>query len=252
MVRRAFTLMELLIVIAIIVVLMAIAVTVGASVISGGKAQQTRNTIHALDTLLNDIMQANGGLPGPLVEDPRDSTKMIPIADARNMGSATKHTINSVGLFLLQAGTTSTSSDALKGIDSKLIRLYTPYDESEAGEDNVVPELTTVMDAWGRPIRYVHPAFHGPIYGPDLMNPSQPSSPLAVADVLPGTTAKFTFDVIRRNAVTTPDASPVGDPDSDGGYCPNNTPYFYSAGPDGDPSTTKDNIYTKEPKFKSN
>ena len=29
--------------------------------------------------------------------------------------------------------------------------------------------------------------------------------------------------------------------DSDGGVCPGGQPYFYSAGPDGDPSTVEDN-----------
>jgi hypothetical protein len=36
--------------------------------------------------------------------------------------------------------------------------------------------------------------------------------------------------------------------DADGGLT-TNRPYFYSAGPDGDPSTIEDNVYTVQPQI---
>jgi type II secretory pathway pseudopilin PulG len=252
--RVGFTLVELLIVIGVIVLLMAIAATVGASVLSGGKADSTRNVMRRLEGLLNDATQQTGNLPDPAVADPRNATKLLPIADARNMDAPStggSQMINSVGLFLRQ----STGGDAskLKSLDSKFLRPFTPYDTTNADRAEAVPEMNTVIDPWGNPVRYVHPNFSGTFYGPDALNPSDPRTGVSVTELIRnGTSANaYAFAIIRRNNQNTASPATTGDDkaDSDGGICPGGQPYFYSAGKDGDPSTTEDNVYTVEPKF---
>lgn len=248
-----FTLVELLIVIGVIVLLMAIAATVGASVLSGGKADSTRNVIRMLEGLLNDATQQTGSLPDPAVADPRDPTKLLPIADARNMdapNTSGSQMINSVGLFLRQ--TTGGDPSKLKSLDSKFLKLFTPYDATNAARAEAVPEMNTVVDPWGNPVRFVHPNFSGTFYGPDALNPSDPRTGVSVTELIRGTQASaYAFEIIRRNNQNTavPAATDADKADSDGGICPGGQPYFYSAGKDGDPSTTDDNVYTVEPKF---
>jgi hypothetical protein len=102
-----------------------------------------------------------------------------------------------------------------------------------------------VFDAWGHPLRFVHPAFKGTIYGTRGSSGNSPDQPTDVSAVLgnapPGT--QYICAQIRRNKTTD-----GGGPDSDGGIPPTTRPYFYSAGPDGDPSTQDDNIYIAKPK----
>ena len=124
----------------------------------------------------------------------------------------------------------------LKGIDPKLIK--------SRPKDNFTPALRTIVDAWQRPIRYVHPKFDG------LFHPTgDPAGFMTLSDAAvlgpPPQGRIYATDGVRRN-----NAAAGGEPaDSDGGLCVGNHPYFYSAGPDGDPSTIEDNVYSVKPQF---
>ena len=134
-----------------------------------------------------------------------------------------------------------------------------------------------VNQAGNNPIRFVHPSFDGRFTigesrrtgeagGPiDLLNLQtgtysfsgiQPPAVLSSGSV--GDTLGLYSGVtsIRRNFLTDADREnwsgrtlPIGD--SDGGQCPNGQPYFYSPGPDGDPSTLEDNVYSIRPNLPS-
>ena len=280
--RRAFTLIELLVVILIISLLIAISVMVGKTVIGGGKKGQTENTIRVLEMLLTDIIDRDG-IPPPYVEDPHNAGSFMPIIDGRNMALEETNTdapgyqvINSVGLFLFQLRESSSSSEALEGIDAKLRGLYTPYSPNNAGADEVVHEIPTIFDGWGNPIRYVHPAWDARFWGnsvDDLESgsPSIPSEFPMISDALNvflPQGGEWAIDKVRRNSITTgPGDRDDQFGDSDGGLTANQRPYFYSAGADGkvgfddlnnngelDANETdynKDNVYTNKPSFKN-
>lgn len=274
--RRAFTLIELLVVIGIILVLMSLAVAVGSAVIGGSKATQTRNTIRVLDTALNDFMQTTGGLPPAFVHDPRDEDMFLPLADARNMTNSDNQLINATALLVHHFEDEGIDLGAIRSLDSSLFSRYTPYETTMADNADVVPELPTVLDAWGNPIRFVHPTFHGEFFGPDPADPTDPVSSIDITassffeipqEVLSDPDKELAFSQLRRNAEDT--ATGGNSPqaaeefaDSDGGYCRNQKPYFYSMGDDervGAGRASKDrtipvdfnedNVYTVEPKF---
>ncbi len=280
--RRAFTLIELLVVILIIALLVGISVAVGRTVIGGGKVGQTQNVIRALEVVLGDYTSSQGRIPDPFVEDPHNPGVFFPIIDGRNMQVNEQNTetpgfqvINSVGLFQFQMTQSRASMEALDGLDTKFRRLYTPYSEANAEADIVVHEIPTVFDAWGNPIRYVHPSWDGQIVGPELDSPANPpvqgisvETTAPLLDVRLPSGSQWGITEVRRNNQDTgnPPERAEDFADSDGGVSANQRPYFYSAGPDGrvgfadsngngrlDPGETDynaDNVYTVKPLFR--
>jgi len=152
------------------------------------------------------------------------------------MSGTGAYDINTVGLFLLQCREVSSTQEKLAGLDAKMVKtIDVDSDLAPQVASNYTDQwaLTTVLDGWGHPIRYVHPVFKGLIPDPNTGAPVD----LNVANPYVQTPAgkQWGISQIKRHTLT-----PAG---SDGGLNPTNRPYFYSAGPDGDASTTEDNIY---------
>lgn len=270
-VAAGFTLIELLVVIAIIGVLIALTFLVGSTVVSGSKRSATLDVLRSLDSALTTYEAANGRAE-PVVADPRDASgnTLMPIIDGRDMtaSSATSvppgnQMIDSTALFIVQTGKVPAARAIIDKIPSRFMQTR-DADQAAASQG----ELTTVLDAWQRPIRYVHPAFDGAI-----TNEATHQGPTAVnvIDIIGSPTVGQTLGIprVRRNsAVVGVNASIVATwtqaqqfPDSDGGTGVGNRPYFYSAGEDGlvgvilDSSGNlvadfnKDNVYLIPPKF---
>lgn len=255
-VRVGFTLLELLIVIAIITLLAAISLAIGAKVLSGGRESLTTNVIRALDMSLNGYITDSGDrVPDPIVEHPDSSGGSVtwqPIADARRGDRYTDEMVNSSGWFIYQMKDVSTVSSVISGLSSKVVKQYSPKLEPDgSAPPDGQPLMATAFDGFGNPLRYVHPTFDGVLFDSsesDVNSPAEGKG-MDVADLVTiGPGESFAFDKIRRNKRTDvrPDGS-VKVADSDGGICPNNRPYFYSAGADGDPSTMDDNVYHVQP-----
>ncbi|MEQ8770680.1 MAG: type II secretion system protein [Phycisphaerales bacterium] len=270
--RRGFTLIELLVVIAILAVLVAITFTVGRSVVAGGKASRTRDAIRVMEQILGDYSTGIDGTPDAVMALPEDieaknrgdigyeEVRWFPVADAR--WERRDVMINSGALFLAQA-TADGYGSGIEGIDARFIEFYTPETDSTLAPRESHPQLTTVMDGWGNPIRYVHPEWDGQIVS-GTRGTNDPGGFVDVADNDNG----YLFDEtglrqswiadgasqmpIRRNRILESEFAsvPAEQRDSDGGVCVNQArPYFYSPGPDGDPATIEDNVYTQDPRF---
>lgn len=255
--RRAFTLIELLVVIGIIGLLVVIALAVGARVTGSGKERVTQSVIQVMDASMSEFVRATGSNAPATIRfrNPADEDEqaIYPVADAA-WDTATGAMINSVGWYMKQCEKQASVADLFKGIDAALIASFeidTPPGGAGWPADN--PQMATALDAWGRPMRYVHPQFDGLIHGPNYkggtVNASGKDTAVLLSDIIGPATAGQVhgFTQIRRNNLPGSPGSTV--PDSDGGICPGVSPYFYSAGADGDPSTTEDNVYSARPKF---
>jgi prepilin-type N-terminal cleavage/methylation domain-containing protein len=233
---RGFTLVELLVVIGIIVLLLGVAFTVGRSVTNSGRMRQTEQTIRVLDTALSEYIHSQDGVPPAWVVDPRSASaspkSVIPIVDGRGRtGGGAEVVIDSTALFMLQCRGLPQIESKFRDLDAKLVR------EIEVDVGNGVERITSVIDGWGRPIRYVHPAFGGLLHPP-----GQPDQYLTMTTLIT-LPAGHNFAVVQIRRGTT---------DGDGGVPQANRPYFYSAGPDGDPATVEDNVYMTKPRFMKN
>jgi prepilin-type N-terminal cleavage/methylation domain-containing protein len=279
---RGLTLIEILVVIVIIGILASLIVTVASKVSQGGKVGVTQEALKIADQALNSYVQEKGAIPPPIFEDPRDKDRLrlIPVADARNMdaGSTDRVMINSVGLFIHQAEQDAGLTGLFANVDRRMLQRYDPDRTdgaySDPDMDQMSPEnpptsfvdqprIPTLMDGFGRPLRYVHPAFGGLIMGPSRANPTNPQTGLNMDDThmfedwtrAGNRTLMFSYREVRRNAEEIAPASTNPNPefraDSDGGRPVGNRPYFYSAGPDEDPSEIEDNVYTggSKPEF---
>jgi len=302
--RAGFTLVELLLVIGIIALLVTLVTAVGSSALSGGRARQTQDAIRVVDTAVTTYYDTVGTAPPAFVAafDPdgpvpdgnsyefEESFAAYPLADAVDMteGNEDRTTINSIGLFI-RALEDQGLEDVISSVSSELLTRwdgdYNPVepDAEIDTEDGRQPELRTILDGWGRPLRFVHPAWDGIItvennegerrdvgeFGeavrPITEDPTDTSTDFWLAPSRgafglneDGTLAypdMYPIELIRRDrltdadreAWTSGDVSPIGD--SDGGYTVGSRPYIYSAGADGDPSTTEGNVYTTVPRF---
>ncbi|MFN0131899.1 MAG: type II secretion system protein [Phycisphaerales bacterium] len=265
--RRAFTLIELLVVIAIIAVLLTLSIAVGSRVIGSGKGRQTEQTIKVLDTLLSEYLRANEDRV-PKMYTFQDGANFYdyPLIDARRLDTAPTAPADifdekadpaeqSLARFLAVAKGNDVTDASLKGIDAKLIR-ETFLDPNATAPNVRKLRSLEVLDGWGKPIRFVHPAFQRG-FGPYLNTKTAAlvttgraqdmQMMIRVNGTTPNTTARYRrsyrpFDPAMTAGVV---PNPVGDADE--GICAGNRPYFYSSGADKDPGTRKDNIYSTVP-----
>ncbi len=249
--RLAFTMVEILLVVGIIAILAVLALTVGNKVAGSAKVTATKKRLDQLDAALAAYFKAKGGYPPAFVLDPRKGPLQtqnmgIPIVDGQyGSNTANSPTLNTVGLFLLQSKGLPEVEKAVSTLGSDALKEVDPDSQGSAVSPDFAkqPRLLTVLDAWGNPIRYVHPTFHGYVHGTNA------DTPIATDQVLEkgalGAQLTFPITPIWRHPKTT--SYPT--PNADGGLTRGGKPYFYSAGPDGDPSTVDDNVYTEQPDF---
>ncbi|MEO0511794.1 MAG: type II secretion system protein [Planctomycetota bacterium] len=258
--RRGFTFVELTVVIAILLVLASIALAVGRSVLAGGQSQATADVMRVLDSVVFEYGQiTNETIPSEIEIVGEGQERLVwPIADAANADLAPNdqptplEAVVPSGALMLQAvrELAPSAAELVNGIDPALMGTQSVG----AGTGSVL--LQNVVDGFGNPIRFVHPAWHGrygTFYGG---NPPAPSSSVPNRVFNPDSNAELAVNTLRRSYLpfnpTTGDGSDrVRRGDADEGLCQGDRPYLYSAGPDGDPGTITDNVYLDDaqPKF---
>lgn len=259
-VQRGFTLVELLVAIGIIAILVALTFGVATTVADSGRTRATEGAIGVLDQALDAYVQAQGSNPPALIKvetadmPTGNDPGYYPLFDG--FSDDDQRPINTVGLFIYECRSVPAVQDLIAGLDPKFVANYRPGGTTGSA---LQPELTTILDAWGNPIRMVHPRFAGEVLDGTRIN-GDPGSFIDLTDDSNGylvgaetfiPDGEIILSRVRRNALSDQDrrtsAELVGD--SDGGLPPSPRPYFYSAGPDGDPSTIDDNVYSISPRF---
>ncbi len=149
---RAFSLIEMMIVISLVILLAAITVVVGRSVIGKAKVDQCRQVLQALDATLTEYQAERGGIP------PFQIRAYLPPSGLNAVEAKTRR---EVAVYIAQVKGFTGIDKQLGTIDASFLvkreQIYTdlagyPY----AGQ---VPddERASVRDPWGMEILYIHP-----------------------------------------------------------------------------------------------
>ncbi len=283
--RCAFTLIELLAVISVILILATISLVVGRRVVDTGRTRTAQNLVRVLDQTLVEYLSSTGQSTLPSTFTAGDGTQ-FPIIDARAatnyLPPPTPELANawqfahpaepSLALYMALLADAPSAEKMLSQIDAKLLR----QNDSKSGlvtevrtalgpvlDANSNPlELATIVDPWGNPLRIVHPAYHG---GYGLLFTSRASSPgvfsgfvrpnLEFREPRTGVQVQYRRSAMPFNPLMGLEPGDrrefnwVGDADE--GLCTNSRPYFYSAGSDFNPGTREDNVYSVIPTFPS-
>lgn len=263
--RSAFTLIEVLVVLGIIAILASISLVVANRVTESGRERLTSDIIKTLDTAAQSLISQRDKIPSTFTDA---EGYEFPLIDAR-LSTSTDFSLASkpepsLQLFFAVAKAASSVDEAVRGIDPKYIERASVHstalnqDAKELAPGNASPQVMTlpvVKDSWGQPIRFVHPAYHGG-YGDFFRRndndgswqPGGARQPLS-RKLKSGRTgdSTLTFRRAARPYAADPGNTLVGDADE--GLCAGTMPYFYSAGPDKNPGTREDNVYTTKPTY---
>ncbi|MEM0983375.1 MAG: prepilin-type N-terminal cleavage/methylation domain-containing protein [Planctomycetota bacterium] len=279
---RAFTIVEVLVVISVISVLIVILIPALGAVAEGGRKRLTLDIIRVMDNAYDGYLASTSNADMPNVVETlhfdanlarNGRTIFVPWVDGIDATDVSggsedgKVLINTSGLFVtvLEAAGLGALLDDVP--QDRVRRLDI---DGQTGAANRQPELPTIVDAWDQPIRAVHPAFDGVIVSGHLepmynatsigrvgLTPTQSNTAnldLPISLTMVSVTEPFSpIQFVRRNfltpAVRQANAADLAEEDigdSDGGRSPNGRVYFYSPGRDGDPSRIESNVYTTE------
>lgn len=245
--RRAFTVLELVVVIGIILILMALALTVTSSVLAANDRRTVENTFRLLEQAI-ESWQAQMGremtfgrriMPGGSGTPDYTGTAPTVAYDVYELNFPTVHAICIILDRLSVPG--SESAEILSRMPATSLRFVPmngatvvgdPLPAAGAWAPNPMttacnPGTTTInlalvkeiVDPWGKRIATSYPG--------RAATRAELADPSVLTDPQDGT-------------VRTLDEQSMG-------ICRNKRPFFVSAGPDGDFNTTADNIYSYEP-----
>lgn len=261
--RRGFTLIELLVVIGIIGVLIAITLVVGGQVLNSSKARTTADVIRQLNSLTDQWVQLEDRpVPSKYVFSfgpaPDDAWEYA-LADVRvNGGGVADPAIESGARAMALLAARAELAEAIKTLPGDFVETVDLRAVNAAGnvvgnEPGTPVTSVRVIDAWKRPIRFVHPAYDGG-WG-DYWNGTSLTARPVTRDLnerrgaVMQTTQNIRRSIMPVDPTLPANAGAIGDADE--GLCEGKSTYWYSVGEDGDPGTRGDNVYATEPRYPS-
>lgn len=261
--RRGFTLIELLVVIGIIGVLVAIGLFVGRSVVGQGKQRATEGLIQVAEKALEAYYNKKGeGPPDRAIYKDKDG-KVFEFAMldgredvANNFDRDKNPAFDTFARFALACKDVPEADIEIKSVsDSRQVRNVVLAPGIVDGKSDL--RSVEFIDGFGKPLRFVHPAFHGG-FG-KYLDQSKSQTSMASRDPKKNVTERrgsstLTIDFRRSYRPFDPANLGTQDPktavgDADEGMCPSARGYFYSSGIDMDPGTREDNVYGVKPNF---
>lgn len=150
--RPAFSLIEMMIVIGLVVLLAVITVVVGRSVVGKAKVDQCRQVLQTLDATLTEYQAERGGIP------PFQVRAYMPPS---GIGASEARVRREIAVYLEQVQGFTGIDKQLATIDSSFLvkrqQIYTdlagyPYAGRVSSDDRA-----SVRDPWGMEILYIHP-----------------------------------------------------------------------------------------------
>jgi prepilin-type N-terminal cleavage/methylation domain-containing protein len=236
---RAFTLIELIVVITIIAILMSIALLGAHHIRQNSQNNVTRDLIKTLDTAYSGMVQEKGANVPAVYRD--DQNNELAVIDATVKDTSAIEP--SLGLFILASGSDSAITTAILRADSKYVA-NSQINSNQHPSWTSAAKVPLLKDAWGNPIRFVHPRYAGG-YGNYFDNASTPAvqnrDPKTVTLERANNPQPIQFVRSYR-----PENQMVS---ADEGLCNGNVGYFYSDGADANAGTRDDNVYSSVPKF---
>ena len=261
--RKAFTIIELLIVVGIIALLVSVSLMVGHRVVEGGKDRVTQDIIRVLDSSVLAYEAAKSQMP-PNKYVIRDKDGKVqydfPIVDARLDSAQADRLkdlpIQSVARYTAMLAEVPSAQAVIASISPIKVReVDVAVDTATGASFDVVVDGKKrpikgqeILDGWGNPIRAVCPGYDGG-YGKYFDKSSIKSrNSLNVDYWVAGSKQSV---LCRRSYRPFSPASAAGQNigDADEGLCPSGRMYFYSAGGDRDPGKRDDNVYANVPQF---
>lgn len=260
--RRGFTLIELLVVIGIIGVLIAITLVVGGQVLTSSKARTTADVIRQLNSLTDQWVQLEdrpipsrfsftfGAAP--------DNVWDYALADVRRSDAAVGDpAIESGARAMALLSSRPELAEAIKTLPSDFVEAVDLRAVNAAGavlanEPGKAVMSIRVLDAWKRPLRFVHPAYDGG-WG-DYWNGTTLVTRSVTRQMSERRGPAMIDTPIRRSLKPFDPNAPGnggGIGDADEGLCDGKATYWYSMGEDGDPGTRADNVYANPPRYPS-
>ncbi|MBL1217278.1 MAG: hypothetical protein D8M59_07245 [Planctomycetes bacterium] len=161
---RAFTMIEMLVVIGLVVVLGSLTLVIGSAIISQGKARNTEAILANLDAALTEYEAETGSNPmwTGKGSDVSNKRRMYQPASGYSRGGTIRP---EVAVFLADAKGIEGVDNIIRAIPpDRLMQRVDLYEqlrldgvESIAGMVPATDTRLTVCDAWGMEILYVHP-----------------------------------------------------------------------------------------------
>lgn len=148
--RRAFTLLEMLIVIGIIALLIGLITGVGVAVLRGREAAATKNVLVSLDRALDEYKLRVGSFPPYVVEDyefvPGEAVELSNQEYFRQYQGKTHARRPDAAVFIRQALQVPEAAEIIRGLNERfLVLTVTDQGLSDRKKNDVTP---SVVDSW--------------------------------------------------------------------------------------------------------
>ena len=167
--RRAFTLLELLVVIAVIVILITLVAGAGARILGGQRERLTRNILVSLDRALEEYIAVEGSPPiYPNASTPGGLTMLddlyldvpgedIPAGDFAQFSTPYPNSPKypsrpDASVFLRQIAGFDTASDIIASIPPQFLLLTYMDGAIPSDPELALKDQPSIIDAWGSPI----------------------------------------------------------------------------------------------------